>query len=142
MIRIRAATPEDREILRHRWVRCWAHGTGNPADVFRMGGGRTITRGLWRLMVERAVDDLLASSEVLVADLVTVPGEPVAWVAFSGTELRFVSVLGLEGSSSLRRRGVASKLLTAAFGDTTPTTLYTTEQGRALLESWGGRAAA
>lgn len=150
MIVIRDATATDLELLRHRWVRIMCHGTGDHDEMLELGGGRRVSRAAWRLMVERLVDVALPSASVLVADLASVPGEPVGWIAWDSTELehlrlRMVSVLGAPnggGGLGMRRKGVATALLDAAIGSSPFRATFTTPAGDALLGAWRARRAA
>ncbi len=138
-VTIRPATEADRALLRPRWIRTLTARRAAPADMLSLGGGRSIAAGLWHAMAERLVDDLLPRSAVLVADLATVPGEPVGWIAWEPDELvaHMVSVLGVEvqGRPGLRRRGLGSMLLEAAVGLDVPRASFLTPAGAALLEA-------
>ncbi|HUV39787.1 MAG TPA: hypothetical protein VMY39_09250 [Planctomycetota bacterium] len=85
--------------------------------------------------VDRLLDD--PETEVLVAELSAVPGEPLGFVARQGSGLLMVFVLAQVNGVKSRRRGFATALLNAsAEGMEHVEARYHTPLGRALMGSW------
>lgn len=146
MISIRPATPAERKRFRDQWART-VRAPGHEVSQ-RLGRNAMISLGkfvktgppghyiapsLLRRALEAEIDRMMDRCDVLVADLVTVPGEPLGWCAFEGERLHFVHVLG-----PARMKGIGRALVQASG---TNKATYLTEAGKALLASASGLSA-
>lgn len=122
MIDIHEMRPEERSKVWQWWMRVLRSRPGCSKKPFG-----------------QAVDSLLDNpeTEVLVAELSAVPGEPLGFVARQGAALLMVFVLNEVNGVGSRRRGFGTALLDAsAKGAGDIEARYLTPNGRALLASW------
>jgi hypothetical protein len=86
-------------------------------------------------VVDRLIDD--PENTVLVAELSSVPGEPLGFVAHCNGDLLMIFVLAEVNGVRSRRKGVGTALLDKALeGVSYAKVSYYTRPGRALIDHW------
>ena len=133
MIVLRHATNDERHgSVRSSWLSCvLPRGKHSSTGFFRAPyRGHEIGLRLARRALELAVDELLHEPMVVVyvAELKSIPGELLGWVAYDDAHVHFVRV-----PSGYGRRGLGSALLRHAGEGKIPS--YMTGAGQALLDA-------
>ncbi len=134
---LRAATDDEKERMVAQWLRSLRPPAAPEGPFGPMlkspTPGHAIAPSCWRFAAETMVRSQVDGATVMAADLLSVPGEPVGWVAFDPPaqhgdtgRLYWVHVIG-----PARRKGIARVLLAAAGNPSMAT--YMTPEGYALL---------